>query len=101
MRVYLSKLAQTKLLELSNYILLEWNVKVRDEFINKLTRKLDQISSYPNSCPKSDVFIGLFKCVVSRQTTMYYRIHENNQEIEIITFFDSRQNPNNLQKEVE
>ena len=100
MRIYLSKLAESKLIQLTNHLLEEWNVKVRDDFINKLTDKLNQISSYPKSCPQSDNFSGLFKCVVSKQTTLYYRIHVEKQEIEIITFFDSKQNPDELKKEI-
>ena len=40
--------------------------------------------------PKSDKFIGLRKCVITPQTVAYYRIKEN--EIEMITFIDSRIN---------
>ena len=100
MKVYLSKLAESKLLKLTEHLLEEWNVKVRDKFINRLTDKLNQISSYPKSCPQSDNFKGLFKCVVSKQTTLYYRIQIEKQEIEIITFFDSKQNPDELNKEI-
>jgi len=53
MQVFLSKLAEAKLLELTGYLLEEWSVKVHDEFINKLTEKANQISDYPDSCPKS------------------------------------------------
>ena len=100
MEVYLSKLAESKLLKLTEYLIEEWNVKVRDEFINKLTEKINQISSHPKSCPQSNKFKGLFKCVVLKQTTFYYRIHIKKQEIEIITFFDSKQDPNKLNKEL-
>ena len=100
MEVYLSKLAESKLLKLTEYLIEEWNVKVRDEFINKLTEKINQISSHPKSCPQSNKFKGLFKCVASKQTTFYYRIHIKKQEIEIITFFDSKQDTNKLDKEL-
>jgi plasmid stabilization system protein ParE len=100
MQVYLSKLAESKLLKLTEYLLEEWNVKVRDEFINKLTEKINQISYLPKSCPQSNKFNGLFKYVISKQTTFYYRIHIKKQEIEIITFFDSKQDPSKLNKEL-
>lgn len=100
MEVYLSKLAESKLLKLTEYLLEKWDVKVRDEFINKLTEKINQISYHPKSCPHSNKFKGLFKCVVSKQTTFYYRIHIKKQEIEIITFFDSKQDPSKLNKEL-
>ena len=101
MKVYLSKLAEEKLLILSNYLLTHWNLKTRDTFIEKLTNKINQISEQPESCPQSADFKGLFKCVITKQTTFYYRVNHDLKEIEIITIFDTRQNPDNLNKEVE
>ena len=100
MEVFLSELAESKLLELSDYLLEKWNKKTRDKFIQKLTEKIDQISSQPESCPESSDFNGLFKCVVSKQTTFYYRIHKRSKEIEIVTLFDTRQDPSRLKKEI-
>ena len=100
MNVYLSELAESKLLKLSDYLLNKWSVKVRDNFIKKLTNKINQISLHPESCPQSIEFKGLFKCVVTKQTTFYYRISSNFKEIEIITIFDTRQNPNKLKNEI-
>jgi len=100
MKVFLSELAETKLLKLSNFLLENWNLKVRNDFIKKLTSKIDQISEQPESCPQSSEFKGLFKCVVTKQTTFYYRINPDRNEIEIITVFDTRQNPNKLEKDI-
>lgn len=93
MKVFLSKLAETKLLKLSEYLLEHWNLKTRDLFILKLTEKVKQIALQPQSCPKSSEFENLYKCVVTKQTTFYYRVNLDKKEIEIITIFDSRQNP--------
>jgi len=100
MNVYLSEQAEIKLLQLNNYLLENWNVIVRNEFIDKLTKKINQIASQPESCPKSKDFEGLFKCVVTKQTTFYYRILFDKNEIEIITLFDTRQNPDKLNQEI-
>jgi len=94
MKVYLSSQASAKLEKISNFILQKWDKKTRDKFIERLISKFNQISNYPNSCPKSTKKSGIYKCVLSKQTTFYYRI--NNNEIEIITFFDSRQDPERL-----
>lgn len=101
MKVFLSELAEAKLLKLSKYLLETWNIKTRDKFILKLTAKIEQISLQPNSCPKSNKFKGLYKCVVTKQTTFYYRVLDQLEEIEIITIFDTRQNPDKLKKEME
>tara|TARA_R110002124_G_C8761073_1_gene499140 strand:- start:201 stop:503 length:303 start_codon:yes stop_codon:yes gene_type:complete len=100
MKVFLSELAENKLLKLSDYILENWNLKTRDKFIEKLTEKIKQISLQPESCPKSSEFKGLYKCVVTKQTTFYYRISTELNEVEIITIFDTRQNPNKLRKDI-
>ncbi|WP_445955657.1 type II toxin-antitoxin system RelE/ParE family toxin [Yeosuana sp.] len=101
MKVFLSELAESKLLKLSEYLLENWNLKTRDKFIEKLSEKIKQISSQPDSCPKSSEFKGLYKCVVTKQTTFYYRISTKLKEIEVITIFDTRQNPEKLKKDIE
>ncbi|QLE01510.1 type II toxin-antitoxin system RelE/ParE family toxin [Galbibacter sp. BG1] len=100
MKVYLSLLAESKLTKLSEYLLENWGKSARDKFIQKLNKKIFQISKLPESCPSSSEFNNLYKCVVSKQTTFYYRIVKDRDEIEIITIFDSRQNPEKLNKGV-
>jgi len=100
MKVFLSELAESKLLKLSEYLLEEWNLKTRDKFISKLNDKIIQISNQPESCPKSSEFKNLYKCVVTKQTTFFYRIIAERKEIEIITIFDTRQNPDKLKRDI-
>ncbi|WP_010179681.1 type II toxin-antitoxin system RelE/ParE family toxin [Aquimarina agarilytica] len=100
MKVFLSELAERKLLKLSEYLLEKWNLKTRDKFIEKLTEKIEQISLQPESSPQSSEFKGLYKCVVTKQTTFYYRVSTESDEIEIITIFDTRQNPDKLNQDI-
>ncbi|MBG6111287.1 plasmid stabilization system protein ParE [Flavobacterium sp. CG_23.5] len=100
MKVFLSEQAQIKLLQLNDYLLDKWNVKVRDNFIFALSEKISQISTHPKSCIQSNVFNGIYKCVVTKQITFYYRILSDTNEIEIITLFDSRQNSKKLNKQL-
>ena len=100
MKVFLSELAENKLLKLNDFLLENWNIKDRNDFIKKLTSKIEQISNHPESCPQSYVLKGLFKCVVTKQTTFYYRINFDKKEVEIITVFDTRQNPHQLEKDI-
>ncbi|WP_347173473.1 type II toxin-antitoxin system RelE/ParE family toxin [Polaribacter uvawellassae] len=65
MKVFLSELAESKLIKLSEYLLEEWSLKTRDKFISKLNDKIKQISNQPDSCPKSLEFKNLYKCVVT------------------------------------
>ena len=98
MKVFLSPQAEIKLKLLLDYLLENWSARTRDDFIELLSLKLNQIATHPKSCPQSEVKIGIYKCVLSKQTTFFYRIE--NGEIEIITFFDTRQNPDKLKSEL-
>ena len=94
MKVVLSPTARKKLDTLLEYLQAEWSVKVKREFIKKLDKSVDQIATHPKSCPESQEFKGLHKCVVTKQTSLFYRITED--EIEVITIFDNRQDPTSL-----
>ncbi len=77
-----------------------WNHKVKMDFLAKLTDTIKQISIQPESCPKSNEFGGMYKCVVTKQTTFFYQINFQTQEIEIITIFDTRQDPKKINKQL-
>ncbi|MFD2826670.1 type II toxin-antitoxin system RelE/ParE family toxin [Leeuwenhoekiella polynyae] len=56
MNVFLSELAEAKLLKLSKYLVENWGLKSSDKFILKLTERIKQIAIHPDSCPKSSEF---------------------------------------------
>jgi len=92
--VVLSTIAKNKLDHLLHFLESEWSAKVKRDFIKKLDNRLDQIREFPESCPKSIEIASLHKCVVTPQTTLYYKVSLN--KIEIITLFDNRQDPLSL-----
>ncbi len=100
MKVFLSEFAETKLLRLNDYLLEKWDKKTRDIFFQKMNDKIEQISLQPESCPRSKALNGLYRCVVTKQTTFYYRILEHAKEVEIITVFDTRQDPDKLTEDL-
>jgi plasmid stabilization system protein ParE len=93
-KVVFSKRSRRRLEKLLVYLESEWSLKVKNEFIEKLDRCVLFISQHPESFPVSEEFPGLYKCVVTKQTTLYYRIEE--KEIQVITIFDNRQDPKKL-----
>jgi plasmid stabilization system protein ParE len=97
-KVVLSKRAKTKLENLLLFLEHEWSFSVKNDFIEKLDHTLQIIESQPGSFPKTAVLKGVHKCVVTKQNMLYYRY--TNSTIEIITIFDSRQDPQKLKKEV-
>lgn len=101
MEVFISELAEYKLKKLTTYLLKEWNLKVKKDFLSKLDEKIQLIQSQPESCPKSKEFGGIYKCVVTKQTTFFYRVNFDREEIEIIALFDTRQDPEKLKQNLE
>ena len=97
--VKLTKTAESQLRKLLEYLELSWPQKVKSDFIEKLDKCISKISLNPNLFPRSFVKEGLHKCVVTKQTSLFY-IHDEST-ITILTVFDTRQNPKNLSGLVE
>ncbi|EPR66905.1 type II toxin-antitoxin system RelE/ParE family toxin [Cyclobacterium qasimii] len=97
-KVFLSKTAEKKLDKLFKYLITEWSVKVKTDFVEKLDSSLEIIKKQPEIFPESKKGEGLKKCVITKQTILYYRY--NSKRINIVTLFDTRQNPKKLDKEI-
>lgn len=95
-KVVLSPSAKRKLSDLFEYLENGWSERTKNDFIKKLDRSLLRIAKYPQSCPESTKIPGLFKCVVTKQTSLFYRV--SSDEIEIVIVFDTRQNPKKLKR---
>jgi plasmid stabilization system protein ParE len=98
LKVYLSDLAQVQLDLLFDYLESEWSIAIKNKFWTKMLNSFNQISNYPNSCPKSFKYPDLHKCVVTKQTSFLYRVKEN--EIEIIYIKDNRQDIEELSRQL-
>ncbi|MGY5351111.1 type II toxin-antitoxin system RelE/ParE family toxin [Wenyingzhuangia sp. IMCC45533] len=96
--VIISKTAEKKLEKLFKFLLENWSLKVKSDFIKKLDKNINLIKINPESFPQSENKIGLYKCVITKQTTLFYRY--TREKITIVTIFDTRQNPNKLKKEI-
>ena len=49
---------------------------------------------FPISYPPFEKFPDIRKCVLTKHISLYYKI--NNKDIEVLTLFDTRQNPDKL-----
>jgi plasmid stabilization system protein ParE len=96
-KIILSKRASNKLEKLLEYLELEWSLKVKIDFIEKLDKSLKRLQKFPESCQQSDLIKGLHMLVVTKQTSLFYRFDSKN--ITIVTLFDNRMNPEKLKKE--
>ena len=87
-KVIISKTAEKKLDKLFVYLIEKWSVTVKKEFVEKLDSSIEIIQNQPEIFPKSKKGKGLRKCVITKQTTLYYRY--NSERINIVTIFNTR-----------
>ena len=95
-RVIVIKRASIRQEELFKYLENEWSEKVKNDFIEKFDNAIYQIQKYPKMAPKSDIISDLHKYVVTKQTSIIYRIDE--KSITILTIFDNRMDQINIKK---
>ncbi|MGH1387936.1 type II toxin-antitoxin system RelE/ParE family toxin [Kordia sp.] len=93
-KVKISKTAERKLEKLFNYLIENWSKKVKTDFIKKLDSSIDSIKSNPTMFPEIYKNAGIYKCVITKQTSLYYKF--NTKTIFIVTIFDTRQDPSKL-----
>jgi len=79
--------AETYFFILSN-ILNKWSIKEAEEFESKVNSLLEKLRVHHKLCPSSKSLKYLRRCVITRQTSLVYRI--NNNAIELVTFYDNR-----------
>jgi plasmid stabilization system protein ParE len=80
---------------ISEFITAKWSIRVNLMFLNKLKSNFDLLLINPEIFPPIEQK-KLSKCVVSKQTTIFYKIEKN--QIIIVSVFDTRQNPLKINK---
>lgn len=83
-------------LKLLDYLQEEWGGKIVKKFNERLQTVLETIALKPQLYPATNRMEDVRRCVVSKQTILYYRVKKD--KIELITFFDTRQDPKKLKK---
>ncbi len=76
------------------YIEQRWTQKEIKNFARLLDKHLNIIKENPKIFPQSKKSIDIRRSVLSKQTTIYYKVE--NSTIYLLTLFDNRQDPNKL-----
>jgi len=88
--------AQKDLENITDYLMYKWGISVVEKFLGRLGRLIAPIAINPRQYPLiQPKLINIRKCVVTKQNTLFNRIKKN--RIEIIRFFDTRQDPEKLE----
>jgi len=92
-----SSLAEITLVEEIDFILKKWNLVEAGKFVLLVYDFLESLAQNP----EIGIFNSKFNChtiVISKQTTLYYRILKSDKKVELILFWNNKQNPNQLKK---
>jgi plasmid stabilization system protein ParE len=88
-RIIFSDDAIEILLSITNYIENKWGARQADKFLEKVDKTLDLTSKNPYMFKVSSIQDDVRKGLISKQTSFFYEIYEN--EIFILFFWDNRQ----------
>jgi len=69
--------AKSELKDITDYIENNWNETAIKKFFRKLEKNLEILQSAPFSYPESSVKKQIRRMVISKQTTIYYKVLEN------------------------
>ena len=92
MKILWTKAAQSSFDKIVDYLKNEWSLKSAIKFVSKTIIFLDILQQHPEIGRKEKIKKDLRSFVLTRQTTIFYRI-KNDTTIVILKFFNTRQNP--------
>jgi plasmid stabilization system protein ParE len=93
-QIILTDIAKHNLEHVIGYLTENWGISVCEKFLHRFEQVCEIISDNPAIYPFAYKKEKIRKCVLTHQNMIYYREYANN--IEIITIFDTRQDPAKL-----
>jgi plasmid stabilization system protein ParE len=91
-----TKEAQLSFDEVFEFLLNQWNIKIAKRFVLLVNEKVVDIVAFPNQYLMHDNNENIRKVIVHPHITLFYRNLDNENIIEILLFWDNRQNPKHL-----
>ena len=82
--------AETRYREIIEYLEYKWNDRVIERFIVQTEKVLNQIKRRPTIFRRS-AKMNIHEVLITKHNLLIYRI--NGSKIELLTFFDTRQDP--------
>lgn len=81
---------------ISDFILIHWEPIIVSRFLDLVEDKIEFILENPHRYNATKHFTNARKVIVHKHVTLFYTIDEELKEIILLSFFDTRQNPNKL-----
>ena len=96
MRVIWSAKARITYFRVLEYLHQNWTKKEIVQFSQKTELLIQAIKKNPGIFPHSLKHKKIRRAIVDKNNSFFYLVDERKREIFILTFFDNRQDPNNL-----
>ncbi|AWW00664.1 type II toxin-antitoxin system RelE/ParE family toxin [Arcticibacterium luteifluviistationis] len=96
--IEISPFVSTKILHLLDFLESEWGEISKVNFLKSLNDALLKIKSFPKSSPLYSKRLKIHQCVVSKRTTIFYRI--SGSTVQVLALTDNRQNPKMIHEEL-
>ena len=80
-------LAVETYMEENDFIYLKWNQKEVDEFVMLFDENLKRLSINPLI---GQIHKNVYKIVISKQTSLFYRIIEKDKKVELVYFWNNK-----------
>lgn len=97
MRLRWTPKARRSYTEILNYLDTHWTEKEIKIFIAKVDHLLELIRHNPELGEESKKKRSVRKILITKHNTLYYRVKSNKKELQILVFWDNRQDPGNLE----
>jgi plasmid stabilization system protein ParE len=91
--VYWTENARKNIFELADYLLINWGIKLAEQYLQKIEYLIVLISDNPKLFPLVNPKLKIRKCVISKHNSIYYK--EKRHSIDILNILDNRQIRNN------
>ncbi len=86
--------AELSFFEEAQFIFEKWNIYEVNKFESLVEKELKRLSINPKIGNLK--FDNVYSLTISKQTTLFYRIHNNSNFIELLLFWNNLKNPHDL-----
>ena len=99
MKIRWTPTARMTYFKVLDFIYKQWTTNEVENFIYKSEHTISQITEHPYLFKASEKKKNVRKGFITEHNSLYYRVKPRKKEIELITFWDNRQDPSKLKYE--
>jgi len=96
MKISWTPTARKTYFKILDHLAEEWTKREVKNFINEVESLLEQIETNPEMFQASRKKKNVRKGIITKHNTLYYRIKPRKKELELISFWDNRQDPGKM-----